>query len=141
MAHFAQLDENNTVLQVIVVNNSELQSKEVVEQDGFVNVVMTESEAQGIAFCQGLFGADTVWKQTSYSGSFRGKYAGIGYKFENGVFFNPDEPVVIDVQATTQDIQVLATQDIQVLSSAQVQVLETAQIQALTTDQISALGA
>jgi hypothetical protein len=36
MAHFAELDENNTVLQVIVVHNNELLDGE------------TESEAKGV---------------------------------------------------------------------------------------------
>ena len=67
MAHFAQLDENNVVTQVIVVHNNELMDSGV------------ESEAKGIAFCQSLFGAETVWKQTSYNGNMRKNYAGIGY--------------------------------------------------------------
>jgi hypothetical protein len=54
MAHFAQLDENNTVLQVIVVHNDELLL------DG------VENETKGILFCKSLFGADTKWVQTSY---------------------------------------------------------------------------
>lgn len=69
MAHFAQLDQNNVVLQVIVVHNNEL----------FDNGV--ESEAKGIAFCQTLF-PDTNWKQTSYSGTFRKIYAGVGYTYD-----------------------------------------------------------
>lgn len=70
MAHFAQLDENNVVTQVIVVANAEL-----IDADG------RESEAKGIAFCQSLFGADTRWVQTSYNGNIRKRYAGIGYTF------------------------------------------------------------
>jgi len=70
MAHFAQLDENNVVTQVIVVHNNELLDNGV------------ESEAKGIAFCQSLFGAETRWVQTSYNGNFRGCYAGIGYTYD-----------------------------------------------------------
>lgn len=70
MAHFAQLDENNVVMQVIVVNNAEL-----LDADG------QESEAKGAAFCQSLFGG--TWKQTSYNANFRGKYAGIGDKYDS----------------------------------------------------------
>ena len=69
MAHFAQLDENNVVLQVIVVNNDELLENGV------------ENEAKGIAFCQSLFGANTQWVQTSYNGNIRKNYAGIGYTY------------------------------------------------------------
>jgi hypothetical protein len=71
MAHFAQLDENNIVLQVIVVNNDDVQ-----------NLPFPESEPIGVAFCQSLFGADTIWKQTSYSANFRYNYAGIGFSFD-----------------------------------------------------------
>ena len=66
MAHFAQLDENNIVIQVIVVHNNELLDNGI------------ESEEKGIAFCQSLFGEDTVWKQTSYNGTFRKTMAGVG---------------------------------------------------------------
>jgi hypothetical protein len=70
MAHFAQLDENNVVTQVIVVHNNELLDNGA------------ESEAKGIAFCQSLFGADTVWVQTSYNGNKRKNYAGIGFTYD-----------------------------------------------------------
>lgn len=71
MAHFAQLDEHNIVLQVIVVNN------ETIE-----NLPFPESEPIGVAFCQSLLGADTIWKQTSYNNNFRVRYAGIGYIYD-----------------------------------------------------------
>jgi len=70
MAHFAQLDESNVVMQVIVVHNNEL-------MDG-----TDENEAKGIAFCQSLFGADTRWVQTSYNGNFRKNYAGMGFVYD-----------------------------------------------------------
>lgn len=80
MAHFAQLDENNVVMQVIVVNNAEL-----LDESG------QESEAKGIAFCQSVFGADTIWKQTSYNANFRNMFAPVGaiYKPELDVFIPP----------------------------------------------------
>jgi len=58
MAHFAQLDENNVVTQVIVVHNSELvESKQTtVNEDGSVSVAVVESEQRGIDFCKSLFG-------------------------------------------------------------------------------------
>jgi hypothetical protein len=70
MAHFAQLDENNVVLQVIVVNNNDLL------------VAGIENEDRGITFCKNLLGQDTNWKQTSYNGNFRYNYAGIGYTYD-----------------------------------------------------------
>ena len=98
MSHFAQLDENNVVTQVIVVHNNELvESKQTtVNEDGSVSVAIVESEAKGIAFCQSLFGADTRWVQTSYNGSFRGKYAGIGDTYDGSAFTAPivEAPVV-----------------------------------------------
>jgi hypothetical protein len=70
MAHFAQLDENNVVLQVIVVHNNDCK-----DADG------NESEAVGVAFCQSLF-PGTNWKQTSYNGNMRYSYAGVGYTYD-----------------------------------------------------------
>jgi hypothetical protein len=71
MAHFAQLDVNNVVSQVIVVHNNEL----LDDQD-------SEREELGIAFCRSLFGAETLWVQTSYNANFRKNYAGIGYTYD-----------------------------------------------------------
>jgi hypothetical protein len=71
MAHFAQLDENNIVTQVIVVHNNELLDNGV------------ESESKGILFCQSIFGIDTMWKQTSYNGSLRKNFAGVGFRYDD----------------------------------------------------------
>lgn len=83
MAHFAELGQDNTVLQVIVVGN-----------DSINNLPFPESEPVGIAFCQSLLGPDTRWAQTSYNANFRYNYAGIGYAFDptpspNGAFIPP----------------------------------------------------
>lgn len=99
MAHFAQLDANNVVLDVIVINNA------VVEDLPF-----PESEPLGVAFCQSLYGADTVWKQTSYNNSFRGCYAGIGYTYDPVIdqFVPPPAPPlsveIAEIQARTGDL-------------------------------------
>ncbi len=76
MAHFAKLDENNIVTEVLVVNNDVL-----LKSDG------TESEYKGKVFLNGLFG-NATWIQTSYTGSIRKQYAGIGYTYDatNDVF-------------------------------------------------------
>lgn len=71
MAHFAQLNSDNTVIQVIVIHNNDCQ------------VGGIELEAAGIGFCKSLFGEDTVWVQTSYNGSIRKNYAGIGYTYDS----------------------------------------------------------
>lgn len=70
MAHFAQLDENNVVTQVIVVANEELLL------DG------VENETRGVIFCKSLFGEDTKWVQTSYNATIRKNYAGIGFTYD-----------------------------------------------------------
>ena len=77
MAHFAELDENNVVKQVIVVSN-----QDILDSNG------NENEEVGVNFCKGLFGQNTIWKQTSYNNNFRCRYAGIGmiYKDEYDVF-------------------------------------------------------
>jgi hypothetical protein len=72
MAHFAELDNNNIVKQVIVVSNNEL-----LDEHG------NEIEQKGIDFCQSLFGIDTRWVQTSYNSNFRKCYAGIGFKYDS----------------------------------------------------------
>ena len=74
MAHFAKLDANNVVEQVIVVSNNDTADSSGVE-----------TESIGVAFCQKLLGASTNWKQTSYNSSFRGNYAGIGYTYISNV--------------------------------------------------------
>jgi hypothetical protein len=80
MAHFAQLDENNVVTQVIVVSNNEL-----LDANG------QEREELGVAFCQKLFGGN--WKQTSYNHNMRVRYAGIGYSYNADLdAFVPPKP-------------------------------------------------
>jgi len=69
MAHFAQIDENNIVTQVIVVADSDCGGGQYPESDPI-----------GAAFCNNLLGG--TWKQTSYNHNFRKRYAGIGYTFD-----------------------------------------------------------
>ncbi len=98
MAHFAQLDENNKVLQVIVIAN-----KDTTDVDG------VEKEEVGVAFCKSLFGEDTKWVQTSYNASFRGHFAGVEdvYDEVNDIFVTAPRGVgeiseeIIDVEEVT----------------------------------------
>jgi hypothetical protein len=78
MAHFAELDNNNVVLRVIVVDD-----KDTSDAHG------NEKEYIGTAFCERVLGGR--WVQTSYNGGMRGKYAGIGdtYDVTNNVFVAP----------------------------------------------------
>jgi len=81
MAHFAKLDENNVVLEVHCVHNNELMV------DG------VESEAKGVAFLVMWSGGYPFWKQTSYNGTMRKNYAGIGYAYDsNRDAFIPPKP-------------------------------------------------
>ena len=82
MAHFAQIDENSIVINVIVVSNDDC-----LDSDG------SESKL-GIAFCKNLLGADTNWVRTSYNNNIRCRYAGVGMKYDstNDVFYDPTPP-------------------------------------------------
>ena len=69
MAHFAEIDENNIVLRVVVVDN-----KDTADASG------VEKEHIGAAHLEKILGG--TWKQTSYNGNFRKNYAGVGYSFD-----------------------------------------------------------
>lgn len=71
MAHFAKLDENKSVIEVIVVNNQVL-----LDPNGI------EREELGIAFLITWSGGHPWWRQTSYNGTFRKNYAGTGYIYD-----------------------------------------------------------
>ena len=99
MAHFAKLDSDNLVTQVIVVSNDD-----TTDSNG------VETESIGVAFCQKLLGATTNWKQTSYNSNMRGNYAGIGYTYMENVatlgvgstdiFINPQPHASWTIDAT-----------------------------------------
>jgi len=77
MAHFAKLDENNVVQQVVVVAND-----------------IATSESAGVTFLNNLYGTNDVWKQTSYNTidgthklggtPFRKNYATVGGTYDPG---------------------------------------------------------
>jgi len=69
MAHFAQLDENNKVIQVLVVNDDYLK-----DENG------NEVEELGKSHMESVHGGK--WVQTSYNGNIRVRYAGIGYTYD-----------------------------------------------------------
>jgi hypothetical protein len=60
MSHWAEIDENNIVLRVLVGNNSE--------------------PDEGQAFMESLGG---TWLKTSYNGTIRKNFAGIGYTYDS----------------------------------------------------------
>tara|TARA_R110002124_G_scaffold159313_1_gene326467 strand:- start:436 stop:816 length:381 start_codon:yes stop_codon:yes gene_type:complete len=79
MAHFAEINENNTVTKVIVLNN-----KVLLDSDN------NESEVKGIDFCESLYG-HRGWVQTSYNRNIRHNFAGQGYTWDsaNDAFYAP----------------------------------------------------
>ena len=62
MAHFAEIDENNIVLRVLVVDNS--------------------LESDGSNFLANTLGLGGTWIQTSYNSTIRKHFAGIGYTYD-----------------------------------------------------------
>ena len=70
MAHFAKINLNNIVEQVIVVNNFVL-----LDENG------VENESKGLEFLNSLFGSAN-WIQTSYNGNFKKQYAAVGYIYD-----------------------------------------------------------
>jgi hypothetical protein len=68
MAHFAKLDENNIVIDVIVVSNEALDSN--------------DQETSGIEFLTEWSGGYSNWKQTSFNGTIRKNFAGINFTYD-----------------------------------------------------------
>jgi hypothetical protein len=76
MAHFAKV-ENGVVREIIVIGNDD-----------------APTEAAGQAFIASI-GLDGEWLQTSYNNNFRGRFAGIGYTYNEELdqFIEPPAPV------------------------------------------------
>jgi len=72
MGHFAKIDNNNIVLEVLVIDNDTLN-----------NLPFPESEPVGVAFLTEWSGGYTNWKQTSYNANFRKNFAGVGYTYDS----------------------------------------------------------
>jgi len=80
MGHYAKIDENNVVTQVVVVDNKDM-------ADAFG----VEKEHIGAAHLEKILGG--TWKQTSYNGNMRKNYAGIGYTYRADIdAFVPPQP-------------------------------------------------
>lgn len=71
MAHFAEIDENNIVVRVLVVDNSQ--------------------EHRGQDFLANDVGLGGTWIQTSYNRNFRGNFAATGYVYDPDLdaFYKP----------------------------------------------------
>lgn len=71
MAHYAELDNNNVVLNVLRVDNIDM-----IDENGI------EHEHIGIEYLKNLFGEDKIYKQTSYNNNIRARYAVIGGTYD-----------------------------------------------------------
>ena len=82
MAHAARI-EDGIVREVIVVPD---------------DLDATESDAAIEAYVHGI-GLSGKWIRTSYNGNIRGRYAGIGYKYDSDLdeFVAPEPPVEEEV--------------------------------------------
>lgn len=91
MAHFARIDNNNVVSQVIVISDNDAPDP------------APDNEQQGQAFIADVLGLAGTWKQTSYNGNFRGTYAGIGYTYDpdRDAFIPPEPPDAIGFDEDT----------------------------------------
>jgi hypothetical protein len=69
MAHFAEIDSNNKVLQVLVVDNA--------HEDRGAEYLSVDCNLGG------------TWVQTSYNANFGGKFAGIGDTWDGTNFISP----------------------------------------------------
>lgn len=80
MAYFAQIADDGTVLQVISVSNNDAPDP-----------APTHSEPLGQAFISDVLGLAGEWRQTSYNGTFRKQFAGIGWRYDTDadVFIAP----------------------------------------------------
>ena len=82
MAHFARVDDDNIVREVIVISNDDAPDP------------YPESEPLGQTYIADVLKLAGVWLQTSYSATFRGHYAGIGFTYDPTVdeFVPPPDP-------------------------------------------------
>ena len=72
MAHFAELNNSNEVLRVVVISNEDVNANGgdySTEAETFVSTIVPHSSG------------GNQWKQTSYNGNARKQYAGIGDTF------------------------------------------------------------
>jgi len=85
MAHFARVDNNNVIRQVIVISDDDAPDP------------APDNESQGQQFIADVLGLAGTWLQTSYNGNFRGRYAGVGFTYDPDLdeFVPPPEPEIV----------------------------------------------
>ena len=94
MAHFAQLDKDNRVVNVIVISNDD-----------------APDETTGIQFITEVLKLEGTWIQTSYNANMRGKFAGIGDlynpkkdEFANDPVWQAEQQAIKDKQEAEQKV-------------------------------------
>ena len=99
MAHFAKINSDNIVEQVIGISNCAIGScigkdhwdyQEKYHKDHDKGIDFPESEALGQKVLADS-GFEGYWLQTSYNGKFRVRFAGIGMKYNK----NKDEFIAL----------------------------------------------
>lgn len=82
MAHFAELNEDSEVINVVVIDDQVLISPDATEKGA------TEEEQRGIDYLEKIFNHNR-WVQTSYNDNMRNKFAQIGgtYDKEHDAFY------------------------------------------------------
>ena len=70
MAHFAELNSDNEVLNVLVVSNKIALQDKSPQAEAWCNAHLPKTEA------------GTTWKQTSYNSNFRRRFAGKGCTYD-----------------------------------------------------------
>tara|TARA_B100001059_G_scaffold89705_1_gene88258 strand:+ start:349 stop:762 length:414 start_codon:yes stop_codon:yes gene_type:complete len=66
MAHFAKIDPNSLVTDIVFVDNA-ITSNVYLDSDDDDKEKSNEVEQNGIDYLQGIFGSDTIWKQCSFN--------------------------------------------------------------------------
>ncbi len=84
MAHFAELDDNNTVIRVIVIGNADIGEPELTFPD---------TESVGQSYIANVLNIPGMWKQCSYHANFRAAFPGNGWTYspELDEFIAPTE--------------------------------------------------
>lgn len=93
MANFAQINSDNLVLGVYVIDNTDL-----------INLPGETNDIKGTLFFDSLLGTTDIFLQTSYNGTFRKNFAGIGYTWRSDLDgFVPPEPTENPIDPETKE--------------------------------------
>jgi len=88
MAHFALIDSGSIVRDVIVISNADCGGGDFPASEPIGQAYITGPHPDGLAL-------EGTWLQTSYTGSFRLSFAGLGFSYD------PAADVFLPPEATT----------------------------------------